>query len=226
MTISNARRNAPMMVMLLLLTVTPTTAGTDGAQDSATRPTVRGESPSDRKPAKQFHRGLLALHLSAVSEAATADVNGAPLAVQSPAHATAASNKVPESHDSNLNRVGFFVGATTKTNGDTEFATGLEYERRFTDLLGAGLVVEWEPSFEERVLVAPALFVHPVGELLITVAPGAQFEEHGTQFVFRLGAAWEFELGHGLALAPTVNYDFVEGAHDAISYGLVLNFAF
>ncbi len=204
-----------MMVMLLLLTVTPTAAGTDEAQ-----------GPSDRKPAKHLHRGLLALDLPAVSDAATADVHGAPLAVQSPPHATAASNNLSESHDSDLNRVGLFIGATTKTNGDTEFAIGLEYERRFTDLLGAGLVVEWEPDFEERVLAAPALFVHPVGELLITVAPGAQFEENGTHFVFRLGAAWEFELGHGLALAPTLNYDFVEGAHDAISYGLVLNFAF
>ncbi len=141
-------------------------------------------------------------------------------------YGAAASSDIPESQESNLNRVGFFLGATTKTDGDTEFAIGADYERRFSDLLGAGLVVEWEPSFEDRVLVAPALFVHPVGELLITVAPGAQFERSSTHFVFRLGAAWDFELAHGLALAPTINYDFVEGAHDAISYGLVLNFSF
>jgi hypothetical protein len=171
-----------MVSVLLLLIVTPTRAGADGAQDAATG---------------------LALDLRA-----------------------AASNDIPEPEDDNLNRVGLFLGATTKTNGKTEFSIGVEYERRFHDLLGAGLVVEWEPSFEERVLVAPALFVHPVGELLITVAPGAQFEEHSTHFVFRLGAAWEFELAHGLALAPTINYDFVESAHDAISYGLVLSFSF
>ncbi len=138
----------------------------------------------------------------------------------------AASIALQEPDEEHLNRVGLFLGATTKTNGNTEFSIGVEYERRFQDLLGAGLVVEWEPSFEERVLVAPALFVHPVGELLITVAPGAQFEENSTDFVFRLGAAWEFELAHGLALAPTINYDFVESAHDAISYGLVLSLSF
>ena len=134
---------------------------------------------------------------------------------------------VEEPHEQDLNRVGLFLGATTKTsNGHTEFSIGVEYERHLTELLGFGGVFEWEPSFEERVLVAPALFIHPVGDLLVTVAPGAQFEEHSTQFVFRVGVAWEFELGDGFGLAPTISYDFVESGSDAVSYGLVLNFSF
>ncbi len=140
MTLSNARRYAPMMGMLLLLTVTATGAGADG------RRILRQSGPcdenhSDYEPAKRFDHGLLSLDLSAVSEAATATVNrssfeqlafgfpdrtafeaaialdAAPLAGQSPPHATAASNDVPESDDSDLNRIGLFIGATTKTNG-------------------------------------------------------------------------------------------------------------
>jgi len=202
--------------VLLLLVVTPARVRADGTQNVATG-TVQGLSEP------------LSLTLSdrmvAVAAIGVFDEPGA-LAMQSPHDGAAAPNAIPEPEEGHLNRVGFFIGATTKTNGDTEAAVGVEYERHLTELFGLGLLVEWEPGFEERFLTAPAFFIHPVGDLQFVLAPGVQFEDGHGHFVFRVGAAWEFELGRGFSLAPAINYDFVESEHDAISYGLVVSFSF
>ena len=62
------------------------------------------------------------------------------------------------------NRVGLFLGGTHK-NGSDAFSTGLEYERRLSELIGLGLELEFTPAISERLIAARAVFVHPVGEL-------------------------------------------------------------
>jgi hypothetical protein len=123
-----------------------------------------------------------------------------------------------------LNRIGLFLGATSKVD-ETAFAFGGEYERRLSEPLGLGLVLEWTPGLREPVLAAPAVYLHPVGELVVLLSPGVTFEEGG-KFLFRFGVAWEFELGGGFSVAPTVNYDLVADVGDAIVWGVITSYSF
>ena len=122
------------------------------------------------------------------------------------------------------NRVGLFLGATTK-NSHTHATIGLEYERRLSELIGIGAVAEGSPAGREFVGAVPVFF-HPVGGLALSIGPGFSVDEGHTHFLVRFGVGWDFELPAGLSLAPTLSYDLTEGADDAIVYGLMLSYAF
>ncbi len=122
------------------------------------------------------------------------------------------------------NRVGLFLGATTK-DGHTGVTIGLEYERRLSDLIGIGAVAEGTPGGREFVGAVPVFF-HPVGGLALSIGPGFSVEEGQAHFLVRFGVGWDFELPAGLSLAPTLSYDLTEGTDDAIVYGLMLSYAF
>ena len=123
------------------------------------------------------------------------------------------------------NHIGLFLGATHKQSDDG-FSIGIEYERDVSELIGLGVVVESTPSLNERVIAAPAAFLHPIGALEVALAPGLQVEDGDTDFMFRIGVGWEFDVGQGFSLAPEVNFDFVSGNDNALVYGLALGYAF
>lgn len=124
-----------------------------------------------------------------------------------------------------LNRLGLFLGATTK-GSHTGFTLGLEYERRLSDVVGLGIVTEWSPDGRELVVALPTLFVHPVGDLAVSISPGVAFEDGHTHALIRFGIGWEFELSHGWSIGPVVSYDLTEGTDDAVVYGLLLGYSF
>ncbi len=133
----------------------------------------------------------------------------------------------PESHAQEaerLNRVGLFVGATTKDN-HTHPTIGLEYGRRLSDLIGIGAVAEGSPAGREFVWAVPVFF-HPVGGLALSVGPGFSIEDGHAHLLVRFGVGWDFELPAGLSLAPALSYDLAAGTDDAIVYGLMLSYAF
>ncbi|MHC4848885.1 MAG: hypothetical protein ACYTEG_10580 [Planctomycetota bacterium] len=131
-----------------------------------------------------------------------------------------AKHEVEEERKKNVLRG--FVGATTK--GDrTEASFAAIYERRLTHVWAVGLVVEFTPSLQERLVTVPSLFIHPYKGLALTVAPGVEVEDDEVSFLVRLGAAWDFELGEGWSIAPELNIDLVEGGEDIpFVYGLSL----
>ena len=131
----------------------------------------------------------------------------------------------PEEPAERLNRIGLFLGATTTTSGHTGVTIGLEYERRLSDLIGIGAVLEGTPGGREVVGAVPVFF-HPVGGLALSIGPGFSVEEGHAAFLVRFGAGWAFELREGLSLALAVSYDLTEGTHDAIVYGVMLSYAF
>lgn len=131
----------------------------------------------------------------------------------------------PEEGEERRNRIGLFLGVTHRASED-DGSFGLEYERRLSDLFGIGLIWESTPSARERVLAVPALFLHPVGDLGVVLAPGVEHEEGEDLFLFRVGLSWDFELGGRFTVAPGVNYDFVEGPNDAFVYGVVVSYGF
>lgn len=123
------------------------------------------------------------------------------------------------------NKVALFIGGTHKADVDGA-SIGIEYERRLSELVGVGLLFETTPSLNERLVGLPGLFLHPVGDLAVLLAPGFENEDGETVFVFRVGVGWDFDLGGGVKLAPEINYDFVDGPDDAVVYGVTVAYEF
>jgi len=111
------------------------------------------------------------------------------------------------------NSIELFLGGTT-SEGDTAFAIGLGYERRLNELLGIGVLGDWTAGgFRELVLAFP-LYLHPWRGLRFDVAPGIDFEtdgEEAREFLLRVGAAYEFEVGESWSIVPEINGDFAAG---------------
>jgi hypothetical protein len=124
---------------------------------------------------------------------------------------------------------GVFVGLTSG-NGETDYTVGLEYEYRFTRLVGLGVIAETTPKAKagDGISVAlAALHIHPLGDWRLTAAYG--FEDiHDASAkiakgkaptknkdVFRLGAAYDFHVGD-FGIAPSANVDFVGGKEIAV----------
>ncbi len=123
---------------------------------------------------------------------------------------------------------GLFLGATIPEEGSTEITIGAEYEYRINEMFGVGGIVEYTPEAEDGegagVAVA-ALHIHPMERLRLTVGGGMEFvdsEEKDDEPLFRIGAAYDIELGNNLAIAPTVALDFVDGDH-AVVVGATLS---
>ena len=138
------------------------------------------------------------------------------------------------------NDIGFFLGASTPTKkkSDTSFSIGAEYERRPHERWGFGAVSDFVfGDFKRTALAAPAVFIHPVGDLKIAVAPAAEWVEkevvgpqgtsmkHEVHFVMRLGFSYVFHSGH-FSLSPLLNVDFIGETKTTLVYGVVFGWGF
>jgi len=124
--------------------------------------------------------------------------------------------------------IGLFIGDTheEEENGIT---VGLGYEYRLNQLLGIGGIVEYAGvDFKELLVIAP-LYLHPYKGWLFVVAPGVAIpKKHSgddVEFLFRVGAAYEFEIGEKWALTPELNVDFVDN-REALVFGLSFGYKF
>ena len=138
------------------------------------------------------------------------------------------------------NDIGFFLGASTPTEkkSDTSLSIGAEYERRPHERWGFGAVSDFVfGDFKRTALAAPAVFIHPVGDLKIAVAPAAEWVEkevvgpqgtsmkHEVHFVMRLGFSYVFHSGH-FSLSPLLNVDFIGETKTTLVYGVVFGWGF
>jgi hypothetical protein len=154
---------------------------------------------------------------------------GSPLAVAESAH-----GGTPPKHVA-----GVFLGGTNPEEGNTEFTFGAEYEYRVARQFGVGLVYERTNdghdsvhddghghlvAVEEDVSIALfALHLHPTHALRLTAGAGMEYGSHiKDEGLLRVGAAYDFALGEGFALAPTVNVDLVDG-DTAFVFGITLS---
>ena len=124
--------------------------------------------------------------------------------------------------------IALFIGDTheKEENGIT---VGLGYEYRLNELFGIGGVVEYAGvDFKELIVIAP-LYLHPYKGWLFVVAPGVAIpKKHSVdvvKFLFRVGAAYEFEIGEKWALIPEFNVDFVDD-REALVFGLAFGYEF
>ena len=130
------------------------------------------------------------------------------------------------------NVIELFVGAVTETEESaTGPGVGLEYQRRLTRKWSVGVqgAEVSTTSVERGWLAVVTAIVKPVGGLALKTGPGFErseetSEETGekeskTEFAWRFGAAWEFELGRRYTLSPELNLDLVDGSSVWV-YGL------
>lgn len=150
----------------------------------------------------------------------------------SPAIASASDDDAhgpSEHHGFSKNVVGVF-GGFTSVSGNTDGTFGFEYERRFTQYLGAGVVWEKTPNAHHgdgTSIFMGQVHLHPWQELRLSVGYGREKlhgdHPHSTD-VWRAGAAYDFHVG-GFGVAPTFNLDRIDG-HTAKVFGIVLNKGF
>ena len=134
------------------------------------------------------------------------------------------------------NSLELFVGFVTETD---ESATGpgfgIEYKRQISSRWYLGVeAIEISTNDVSRswLVVVPAYF-NPLSGLGLKAGPGLEGsseepEDGGesgttTQFVVRVGAGWEFELGERFTLTPEANLDLVGGSASLVygaSFGL------
>ena len=129
------------------------------------------------------------------------------------------------------NHLAMFVGSTEAEEhhgekGDPDFTLGVDYERRLSPLFGVGGMFDWVVEGRREFLVGPIGFLHPYKGLKFFAAPCYQRIREGEEdnFVFRVGTAWDFEIGK-YSLAPNVIYDFA-GEHNFLVLGLTIGRGF
>ncbi len=119
-----------------------------------------------------------------------------------------------------------FIG-NTHDDGEDGFTVGLGYEYRLNQLFGIGGIVEYAGGdFEEWTLAVPFI-LHPYKEWRFLVAPGVAIptnDEHD-DFLIRVGAAYEFEIGKKWALVPAFNVNFVDNK-EVLTFGLGFGYKF
>jgi len=136
------------------------------------------------------------------------------------------------------NHLAIFNGGTTNFDHETTgYSLGLDYEYRFSDLLGTGLLFEYVFTGEGEAIIGVPLFIHPIGNLKGLIAPiGINAEKHGHDdghgthevekewhFGVRVGLGYDFHIGK-LSIGPSVNADIANTT--AIVYGLTIGFGF
>jgi hypothetical protein len=127
-------------------------------------------------------------------------------------------------HEFHQNMLAAFVGVSSEDRGDTAFTLGLEYERLLSPSFGLGLVAERAfGDLDFWIYVAP--FAFHSGQWKFYAGPGVEdSDEHGSEFLFRLGVEYAFEVGD-FEIAPQLDVDFVNG-EEVLVLGLVIGKGF
>ena len=125
------------------------------------------------------------------------------------------------------NNFTFFIGGATRpenSGSESAFTGGGNYEYRFSQIAGAGVLVEVATGDVRDFVVLAPLYVHLLGRLRFVLAPGAEIQENDTDFAFRLGVGLNLASGR-ISFSPEFSADFVNGDPTYV-YGLSLGFGF
>ena len=120
----------------------------------------------------------------------------------------------------NRHGIELFIG-NTHLKGEDGFTGGLSYEYRLNKLFGIGGIVEYAGGDFKAWTLAVPFFLHPYKGWRFLVAPGVAIlnNDEDDEFIFRVGAAYEFEIGEKWAITPEFNVDFVDN-NEALIFGL------
>ena len=112
-------------------------------------------------------------------------------------------------------------GGNTQDGSENGASIGLEYLYRISPHFSIGGLGEYAGGDFDSWVIGIPLYVRPYAGLYFRLAPGLEFEDSETDFLFRTGLGYEFELSPGWLLAPDFNVDFVDGETKLV-YGLIL----
>ena len=105
------------------------------------------------------------------------------------------------------NHVSLFAGGNT-SHKHTYFALGMEYERKVTESFGLGFLSDLTFSHPKSVVYAVPFFYHPMPEWKLFIAPGMLREKGENSFNMRGGLAYDYEVGGGFTVGPTVSVEY------------------
>jgi len=107
------------------------------------------------------------------------------------------------------NEIAAFLGLTHNGRRDNAGAIGVEYERRLSERIGIGALVEFTAGDSDFWVYAIPITFH-VDRWKFVVAPGVEDAGGDTEKLLRLGAGYEFESS-GIKITPSLNVDLVGG---------------
>ena len=142
-----------------------------------------------------------------------------------PSQVLAAEEKQEEHKESHYHRnhVGLFLGSTHE-EGEDEFTIGLDYEYRFSQYVGIGVLLEYVGEDDREGVGMVPLFLHPYRGFRWVAAAGLKPKAEETKFIWRLGIGYRFPIGNW-TIAPEFNLDFTEGNTVEV-YGVSFGYGF
>jgi hypothetical protein len=132
--------------------------------------------------------------------------------------------------EENCHHLAFLALGTYEYEGNVTAATlGVDYEYRFSRLLGAGFVAEYAFKDIAATTILAVADLHIWRAFVIQAGPGvAIVSEHEeptrTEFAFRAGVIYEIEIGR-LTITPQIHYDYTTGK-DGIVFGSGIGWRF
>ena len=135
----------------------------------------------------------------------------AAVAVMLPGVVTLAAAEEPDSAEAEAGRhySSLFVGVTSE-GGHSTGTIGLDYSYELLPWVYAGVLFDYAGGSRRSTFVAVGAYFRPTPRLVIVTAPGVEHIRGESEFAFRLGFAWDFEVGKKLLLAPAINFDFTQ----------------
>jgi hypothetical protein len=124
-----------------------------------------------------------------------------------------------EAHHGHKHHTAVFFGNTHDHHGEDAFTVGLDYEYKLCELFGVGALVDYAGDDIDSTVLAAGLFIHPMENLGLLIAPGNEHKDGEDEFVVRLGASYNIPM-HGFSLAPTIDVDLLSGGHANWIYGI------
>ncbi len=123
-------------------------------------------------------------------------------------------------HTYHPNVIGVFAGVTSESRREEAFTLGIEYERRLSERIGVGAVVERATGDLDFWVYAVGIALHE-GPWRFFAGPGIEDSDaHGNEFLFRVGVEYGWHVG-SVEIAPQVDLDFVDGETELV-VGLVI----
>lgn len=132
--------------------------------------------------------------------------------------------KAHEKEDELRNHISLF-GGNTQDGSENGASIGLGYEYRLNPLLALGFLGEYAGGDFNSWMIGVQALIFPHAGWFFRLAPGLEYEDSESNFLFRTGLGYEFELSSRWSLAPEFNVDFVDGDTKMV-YGLSLLWAF
>ncbi len=111
-------------------------------------------------------------------------------------------------------------------DGDAALSLSISYTYEVSPVVGVGAIADYSGPPIKTLLIAPALWLRPIENLLLLGAPGVEFESgQGSEPAVRLGAAYSIPVGE-IHVTPLVYWDLVKDRVGSVVIGLAIGKGF